>query len=72
MACGTCKKSGHNSVTCPRNVKKPCCNNPKQEYHRSWQDETGRCANCGRHLSFGSVAYFAKLRREKKNGLQRM
>lgn len=32
----------------------PCCNNPKQEYHSSWQDETGLCDNCGKRLRYGN------------------
>lgn len=32
----------------------PCCNNPTPEYHSSWQDETGCCANCGKVLRYGN------------------
>ena len=32
----------------------PCCNGPRPEFHSSWKDETGRCANCERYLRYGN------------------
>lgn len=45
---------------------KPCCSKPMEEYHSSWQDETGLCVNCGKRLRFGTKAYWDKQRGDDK------
>ena len=41
-------------MTKRKDRQNPCCHNPKKEYHSYWQDDTGKCANCGKKLRHGN------------------